>query len=177
MLAMIERYTDEYKFSDIHLKEDKPLLLRIRGEIIAPSEDVISAEELQAFVDESLDEDQKAHFEEVRDVDLAIVIGPYRFRANFFYTSAGLSAVMRKIETEIPTMSDLKLPYIMQEMAEKPNGLILVTGPTGSGKSTSLASIIGEINANRKEYLMATKKDGKTQYKQILGLSTDRYVK
>ena len=154
MFDRIEKLTDEFKFSDIHLKEDKPLLLRMRGEISAPYDEVITAEELQAFVDATLDEDQKEHFEKVRDVDLAIVIGPYRFRANFFYTSAGLSAVMRKIETEIPSMADLRLPYIMQEMAEKPNGLILVTGPTGSGKSTSLAAIIGEINANRKGHIL-----------------------
>jgi len=154
MFDKIQKYTDELKFSDIHLKENKPLLLRIRGEVIAPSEEIITAEELQAFVDESLNEDQKAHFEEVRDVDLAIEIGSYRFRANFFYTSAGLSAVMRKIETEIPSMSDLRLPYVMQEMAEKPNGLVLVTGPTGSGKSTTLASIVGEINATKKGHIL-----------------------
>lgn len=154
MFDLIQKYTDEYKFSDIHLKEDKPLLLRIRGEIITPSEDIIPAEQLQGFVDKVLDDDQKNHLEKVRDVDLAIVIGPYRFRANFFYTSAGLSAVMRKIETEIPSMADLNLPYVMQEMAEKPNGLILVTGPTGSGKSTSLAAIIDEINTNKKGHIL-----------------------
>jgi twitching motility protein PilT len=154
MFDLIEKYTNEYKFSDIHLKENLTLILRINGDMTKPSEDVISSEELKDFVDQSLTEDQKAHLEEVRDVDLAIEIGPYRFRANFFYTSDGLSAVLRKIETEIPTMDQLKLPYVMQEMAEKPNGLILVTGPTGSGKSTSLAAIIGEINANKKGHIL-----------------------
>ena len=154
MFDTIKKYTDEYKFSDIHLKEDFPLILRINGDMTKPSEEVISSAKLKSFIDQSLTEDQKIHLEEVRDVDLAIEIGPYRFRANFFYTSDGLSAVLRKIETEIPTMDQLKLPYIMQEMAEKPNGLILVTGPTGSGKSTSLAAIIGEINANKKGHIL-----------------------
>ena len=119
-----------------------------------PSDDIISAQMLKEFADKALTEDQKTHLEEIRDVDLAIEAGAYRFRVNFFYTSDGLSAVLRKIETEIPTMEALKLPFIMQEMAEKPNGLILVTGPTGSGKSTSLAAIIGEINATRKGHIL-----------------------
>ena len=154
MFEIIERYANEYKFSDIHLKEDQPLILRINGEMTKPSDDIISAQMLKEFADKALTEDQKTHLEEIRDVDLAIEAGAYRFRVNFFYTSDGLSAVLRKIETEIPTMEALKLPFIMQEMAEKPNGLILVTGPTGSGKSTSLAAIIGEINATRKGHIL-----------------------
>ncbi len=154
MFEVIERYANEYKFSDIHLKEDKPLVLRINGDMTTPSETVISATELREFANQSLNEKQKTHLEEVRDVDLAIEVGPYRFRANFFYTSNGLAAVLRKIETEIPTMQKLNLPYIMQAVCEKPNGLILVTGPTGSGKSTSLAAIIGEINATRKGHII-----------------------
>jgi twitching motility protein PilT len=154
MFEIIERYANEYKFSDIHLKEDQPLILRINGDMTKPSDDIISAQMLKEFADKALTEDQKTHLEEIRDVDLAIEAGAYRFRVNFFYTSDGLSAVLRKIETEIPTMEALKLPFIMQEMAEKPNGLILVTGPTGSGKSTSLAAIIGEINATRKGHIL-----------------------
>ena len=154
MFEIIERYANEYKFSDIHLKEDQPLILRINGEMTKPSDDIISAQMLKEFADKALTEDQKTHLEEIRDVDLAIEAGAYRFRVNFFYTSDGLSAVLRKIETEIPTMESLKLPFIMQEMAEKPNGLILVTGPTGSGKSTSLAALIGEINATRKGHIL-----------------------
>ena len=154
MFEVIEKYTNEYKFSDIHLKEDKPLVLRINGDMTTPSEIIISATELREFANQSLNEKQKTHLEEVRDVDLAIEVGPYRFRANFFYTSNGLSAVLRKIETEIPSMQQLNLPYVMQAICEKPNGLVLVTGPTGSGKSTSLAALIGEINATRKGHII-----------------------
>ena len=154
MFEVIEKYTNEYKFSDIHLKEDKPLVLRINGDMTTPSETIISASELHEFANQSLNEKQKTHLEEVRDVDLSIEVGPYRFRTNFFYTSNGLAAVLRKIETEIPSMQQLNLPYVMQEMTEKPNGLILVTGPTGSGKSTSLAALIGEINATSKGHII-----------------------
>ena len=154
MFEVIEKYTNEYKFSDIHLKEDKPLVLRINGDMTTPSETIISASELHEFANQSLNEKQKTQLEEVRDVDLAIEVGPYRFRANFFYTSNGLSAVLRKIETKIPSMQQLNLPYVMQAICEKPNGLVLVTGPTGSGKSTSLAALIGEINATRKGHII-----------------------
>ena len=154
MIEIIERYNEEYQFSDIHLKEDKPIMLRIDGDMMIPDEGVVSSAELREFANDTLNEGQKNRLEEVRDVDLAIEIGPTRFRANFFYTADGLSAVLRKIETEIPSMAELKLPYVMQSMAEKPNGLVLVTGPTGSGKSTSLAAIIDTINDTKQGHIL-----------------------
>jgi twitching motility protein PilT len=154
MIEIIERYNEQYQFSDIHLKEDKPVMLRIDGDMMIPDEGVVSSAELREFANDTLNEGQKSRLEEVRDVDLAIEIGPYRFRANFFYTADGLSAVLRKIETEIPSMAQLNLPHVMQSMAEKPNGLVLVTGPTGSGKSTSLAAIIDAINSNKQGHIL-----------------------
>jgi len=154
MIEIIERYNQEYQFSDIHLKENKPIMLRIDGDIMIPDEDIVSSAELQEFANDTLNEGQKNRLEEVRDVDLAIEIGSCRFRANFFYTADGLSAVLRKIETEIPSMVQLNLPHVMQAIAEKPNGLVLVTGPTGSGKSTSLAAIIDTINDTKKGHIL-----------------------
>jgi len=154
MIEIIERYNQEYQFSDIHLKENKPIMLRIDGDIMIPDEDIVSSAELQEFANDTLNEGQKSRLEEVRDVDLAIEIGSCRFRANFFYTADGLSAVLRKIETEIPSMVQLNLPHVMQAIAEKPNGLVLVTGPTGSGKSTSLAAIIDTINDTKKGHIL-----------------------
>ena len=154
MNEIIQRYIEQYKFSDIHLKENQPVMLRVNGDMITPEEDIISSSELRLFANESLTEGQLAQLTEVRDVDLAIVVGEYRFRVNFFYTSDGLSAVLRKIETDIPAMADLNLPYVIQEIVDKPNGLVLITGPTGSGKSTSLASIIDAINATRSGHIL-----------------------
>ncbi len=154
MIEIIERYNQEYQFSDIHLKENKPIMLRIDGDIMIPDEDIVSSAELQEFANDTLNEGQKSRLEEVRDVDMAIESGTCRFRANFFYTADGLSAVLRKIETEIPSMAQLNLPHVMQTMAEKPNGLVLVTGPTGSGKSTSLAAIIDTINDTKKGHIL-----------------------
>jgi twitching motility protein PilT len=154
MIEIIERYNEEYQFSDIHLKEDKPIMLRIDGDMMIPDEGVVSSAELREFANDTLNEGQKSRLEEIRDVDLAIEIGPCRFRANFFYTADGLSAVLRKIEAEIPSMAQLNLPHVMQSMAEKPNGLVLVTGPTGSGKSTSLAAIIDTINNTKQGHIL-----------------------
>ena len=154
MIEIIGRYIEEYKFSDIHLKENQPVMLRVNGEMITPEEDIISSSVLRQFANDSLTEKQLDHLTEVRDVDLAIEVGEYRFRVNFFYTSDGLSAVLRKIETDIPAMAALNLPYVIQEIVDKPNGLVLITGPTGSGKSTTLASIIDAINATKSGHIL-----------------------
>jgi twitching motility protein PilT len=117
-------------------------------------EDIVSSAELREFANDTLNEDQKSYLEEVRDIDLAIEIGSCRFRANFFYTADGLSAVLRKIEAEIPTMEQFKLPQVAQDIANKSSGLVLVTGPTGSGKSTSLAAMIGNINHTQNGHII-----------------------
>ncbi len=154
MIEIIERYNQEYQFSDIHLKENKPIMLRIDGDIMILDEDIVSSAELREFANDTLNEDQKSYLEEVRDIDLAIEIGSCRFRANFFYTADGLSAVLRKIEAEIPTMEQFKLPQVAQDIANKSSGLVLVTGPTGSGKSTSLAAMIGNINHTQNGHII-----------------------
>ena len=154
MIETIGRFIEEYKFSDIHLKENQPVMLRVNGDMIIPEEDIISSSELRQFANESLTEKQLSHLTEVRDVDLAIEVGEYRFRVNFFYTSDGLSAVLRKIETDIPEMTALNLPYVIQEIVDKPNGLVLITGPTGSGKSTTLASIVDAINSTKSGHIL-----------------------
>ena len=84
MIEIIKRYIEEYKFSDIHLKEDKPAMLRINGDMITPSEEIISSSELREFANETLSENQKTRLDEVRDVDLAFEIDNYRFRAIIF---------------------------------------------------------------------------------------------
>lgn len=154
MIEMIKQYCADYKFSDIHLKENMPAMLRINGDMITPDENIITSSELIDFVNQSLTEDQKRSLEDLRDIDLSFEISNNRFRANFFYTSVGLSVVLRKIESEIPSMNDLKLPHVMREVAEKSSGLVLVTGPTGSGKSTTLASIIDQVNNTKKGHIL-----------------------
>ena len=151
----VSKYTDEHSLSDLHLHAGRPISIRVSGEILTFPDDVIEEEELADFISRSLETDERRDFyERERESDLAIVIDCRRYRANFFYTSTGKAVVMRKIETEIPSMNDLNLPPVAQDMANQPNGLVLVTGPTGSGKSTSLAAMIAHINQSRKEHIL-----------------------
>jgi len=148
-------YSDEYSLSDLHIHSGKPFSIRVNGEILTFPDDVVGEDELSAFIDKNLESDEiRDSFARDRESDLAIEIGGRRYRANFLYTSTGQAVVMRKIESDIPSMEVLGLPYVAQDMANQANGLVLVTGPTGSGKSTSLASMIDHINGHRKEHIL-----------------------
>ncbi len=154
MLDKIVHYATNYKLSDIHIHSDEPISLRSRGEIEMQMNDVIKSDTIKKFIDSILDDAQKAHFEKMRDIDLAIVGGGMRFRVNAYNTLRGPAMVMRKIETEAPDIELLNLPKAVMDITTQKNGLVLVTGPTGSGKSTTLASIIKKINSTRKENII-----------------------
>jgi len=151
----VSAYTGEHSLSDLHIHAGRAFSIRVTGEIMTFSDDVVAEDELSEFINTHLESDEmRSAFANEREADLAIEIDGRRYRANFFYTSTGQAVVMRKIEEEIPSMSDLNLPPIVQDMANQPNGLILVTGPTGSGKTTSLAAMIDHINEHRKEHIL-----------------------
>lgn len=151
----VQALVDQHDLSDIHIKADEPISLRINGDIVPSSKaEITTAEDIQLFSQDFLSTKQRDHLNEFRDQDLAIEVAGFRFRANFFHTSTGLAIALRKIETEIPSMEKLNLPFVAQEIANKPNGLVLVTGPTGSGKTTSLAAMMGHINQTRKGHIL-----------------------
>jgi len=152
---LISAYTGEYDLSDLHLHADKPLSIRVSGQIASFEDDIVTAGDLASFIEDCLEtEEAISRFGSEREYDLAVIIDNCRYRANLFHTSTGQAAVLRKIETEIPTMMDLGLPPVVQDMANQSNGLVLVTGPTGSGKSTSLAAMIDHINSTRNEHIL-----------------------
>lgn len=151
----VSSYSEQYQLSDLHVHADRPISIRVNGEILSFPDDIVSADELSTFIDNNLNTDKlKESFSRQRDADLSVEIKDRRYRANFFHTSTGQALVMRKIEYEIPSMEELNLPHVVQEMTNQPNGLVLVTGPTGSGKSTSIAAMIGHINGIRKEHIL-----------------------
>ena len=135
-----------HKLSDLHIKADVAIAIRVDGDIESGGGKVLSAKDIDDFITHFLSADQLAHFKETLDQDLAIEIGEYRFRVNIMNTSKGVALVLRKIDTVIPSAETLKIPLVAQDMVNKPNGLILVTGPTGSGKSTSLAAMVDLAN-------------------------------
>jgi len=154
MLDKIVHYAVHHDLSDIHIHSDEPISLRQHGSIEVQTDDFIKTETIEKFIDSILDEKQKKHFEEMRDIDLAIVGGGMRFRVNAYMTLRGPAMVLRKIETEAPDIEKLNLPPAVFDVTTQKNGLVLVTGPTGSGKSTTLASIIKKINSTRHENII-----------------------
>lgn len=141
--------------SDLHLAASQPPALRIRGEMERVKYKVLDNDSLRAMLYEIAPEDKVKVFEETGDVDFGYEIpGLARYRANFFMQKNGVAAVFREIPTTIMTAEELGLPPVISKLASLPRGLVLVTGPTGSGKSTTLAAIIDVANRNRKDHII-----------------------
>lgn len=141
--------------SDLHLVSGQQPVLRIRGEMERIKYNVLENDELKAMLYEITAEHKIKEFEETGDVDFAYEIpGLARYRANFFQQKFGIAAVFREIPTRIVTCRELGFPTVIEKLATLPRGLVLVTGPTGSGKSTTLAAIINEANRNRKDHII-----------------------
>ena len=142
------------KASDIHITEGMPVWYRVHGKL-AKSQLQFSGEELRALLMGSMDERQKEIFASGRDVDFALEISDgSRQRVNIFRQQHQVAATIRLLNTEIPTLEQLKMPTRLYQMAQQPRGLILVTGPTGSGKSTTLAAMIEHINQNSDRHII-----------------------
>ncbi len=141
--------------SDLHLVAGQQPVLRIRGDLERVKYKVLENDELKAMLYEITPEPKIKEFEETGDVDFAYEIpGLGRYRANFFLQKNGVGAVFRQIPSEILTCEQLGLPPVIKRLAHLPRGLVLVTGPTGSGKSTTLAAIIDEANNTRKDHIL-----------------------
>ncbi|MCE5283801.1 MAG: type IV pilus twitching motility protein PilT [Deltaproteobacteria bacterium] len=141
--------------SDLHLVSGQQPALRIRGEMERIKFDVLTNDALKAMLYEIAPEHKVKQFEETGDADFAYEIpGLARYRANFFQQQFGCAAVFREIPSRIVTAQELGLPPVVSKLASLPRGLVLVTGPTGCGKSTTLAAIIDEANSTRKDHII-----------------------
>jgi len=141
--------------SDLHLVSGSQPILRISGDLERVKYKVLENDELTAMLYEIAQEEKIKMFEETGDIDFGYEIpGLARYRANFFQQSRGIGAVFREIPNEILSVEDLGIPSVINKLALLPKGLILVTGPTGSGKSTTLAAIIDHANRNRKDHII-----------------------
>lgn len=150
LVEMVER-----EGSDLHMKSGRPPLMRISGELLPTEHDPVTTEEIHEALLSIMDEKAKATLEEYRDVDFSYEIpGKGRFRVNTFFQKAQVGAVLRYIPMKIPSIDELNLPPVLNDLAIKNQGLILVTGPTGSGKSTTLAAMINHINETRPAHIM-----------------------
>ncbi len=141
--------------SDLHLVAGQPPALRIRGDLERVKFKVLTSDDLRSMLYEITPEPKIKVFEETGDVDFGYEIpGLARYRANYFMQKNGVGAVFREIPNTIMTAEQLGLPPVVAKLALLPRGLVLVTGPTGSGKSTTLASVIDVANRNRKDHII-----------------------
>ncbi len=141
--------------SDLHLVSGQQPAIRVRGELERVKYDILDNDGLKAMLYEIAPEHKVKQFEETGDVDFAYEIPSLaRYRANFFEQKYGVGAVFREIPSQILTCEQLGLPPVIAKLASLPRGLVLVTGPTGSGKSTTLAAIIDQANRLRKDHII-----------------------
>jgi twitching motility protein PilT len=141
--------------SDLHISVGCTPAIRVSGEIVKVKTDPLTQNDTKRIIYQILTEEQKNHFEKNMELDFSFGIkGLARFRANVFYSRGACAGVFRTIPTIIPDFKALNLPDILIKMCDVSSGIILVTGPTGSGKSTTLASLIDYLNTRRSDHII-----------------------
>ncbi len=141
--------------SDLHLKSGSIIRLRVSGDLLKLGDKAITAEELDGIAQAILSTEQYQTLVTTKELDCTYVLDEdNRFRVNFFYQLDGLSSVMRIIPVKILTLEELGLPNAIKELSEMHRGLVLVTGVTGSGKSTTLAAMLNHINSTKKKHII-----------------------
>jgi twitching motility protein PilT len=145
----------EQKGSDLHISAGESPMMRVDGDMKKIKLPALTAEQTQAMIYDIMGDAQRKYFEEFSEADFSIELGEKaRFRVNVFRQKRGISSVMRIIPTTILTVEQLNLPEILNQLCEREKGLILVTGPTGSGKSTTLAAMINKINEELEGHIL-----------------------
>jgi len=158
LMPAIDKYLSyifENGFSDLHVVPNVPVIGRLDGDLIRISTDQFDAKTLDTILYEIISVDEKDHLKKHSNVDFSYEIsGVSRFRVNYYFHSGGLGATFRVIPVKIPTISELGLNESILESTQYKNGLVLVTGPTGSGKTSTLAALLNYINTNRPDHII-----------------------
>ncbi|MCC7434875.1 MAG: type IV pilus twitching motility protein PilT [Methanoregulaceae archaeon] len=145
----------ERKASDIHLTVGLPPMIRLDGEITSLPYAILQPQDVRRLVFDCLSDEQIEKLENTHELDFGYSVrGLARFRFNVYMQRGSYAAALRAIPTKIPSFEDLGLPVVIREISKRTSGLVLVTGPTGSGKSTTIASMIDDINTNRTSHIM-----------------------
>ena len=154
------------KASDIHITVGVPVMIRLRGELCPLNDDVLTSSIVTALVHEIIPQDHFESFQENYQLDFSHSIpGVSRFRVNAYYQRGQMTLAIRPIPNKIPTFEELELPPILKAFMDKPRGLVLVTGPTGSGKSTTLAAMINYVNQNAHKHIITLEDPIEFQHK------------
>lgn len=154
-LTQLLAFTMQNDASDLHLSAGNPPIIRVSGEMKRVKSDALGSDDIRTMLYSVMTEEQRAEYEKNMELDFAIALGEKaRFRVNGFTTRLGAAAVFRTIPTVVPTMEELDLPPVIRRFAELEKGLVLVTGPTGSGKSTTLSAMINHINTHHSKHVL-----------------------
>lgn len=146
-ITQLLNFANQQNASDLHISAGEPPMIRVHGDMKKLKVPALTTEQTQAMIYDVMGDAQRRNFEEHNELDFSMQLGDIaRFRVNVFRQNRGLGAVFRKIPTRILSLEELQLPSILAEISRKEKGLVLVTGPTGSGKSTTLASMVDLIN-------------------------------
>ena len=154
-ITQLLAFSVKNKASDLHLSADLPPMLRVHGDVKRINLPVMEHKEVHAMVYDIMSDTQRKQYEENLECDFSFEVnGLARFRVNAFNQKRGAAAVFRTIPSKVLTLEQLNAPKIFQELALKPRGMVLVTGPTGSGKSTTLAAMIDYLNDNAHGHIL-----------------------
>jgi twitching motility protein PilT len=145
----------ERNASDLHLRVGLKPTIRAHGQLLPISDDFLRIEDMEKILSQILSDQQKKKFETRREMDLALSITKMgRFRINLYKQRGTIGIAIRRVNTKVPTFDELNLPPIIKDIADYKRGIVIVTGTTGSGKSTTLASMVEHINSSRKENIL-----------------------
>ncbi len=163
--------------SDLHLSAGLPPYIRVNGHLTSTEHEPLTAEQCQRLIFSMLNNTQRKHLEQTWELDCSYgVRGLARFRVNVYKDRGTYAAALRTLSSQAPSIETLGLPNIVREITEKPRGLVLVTGPTGSGKSTTLASMINNINLTRAEHILTVEDPIEFVYEPVKSLIHQRQV-
>jgi twitching motility protein PilT len=177
-LEQLLRATRDGGSSDLHLVSGLEPRVRRHGAMVPlPGEAALSADALSRLLREGVNEERWAEFVATGDLDFALAVpGVARFRGNYLRQERGPSAVFRTIPEKIASLEDLALPPVLASLADLPNGLVLVTGPTGSGKSTTLAALIDRVNRTRARHIVTIEEPVEFMHKNVRSIFSQREV-
>ena len=164
------------KISDFHIRSGWPLAFRQTGEIHKVPDVLVKPQDLQDLISTNCNEVEMKRFNDTHELDSSVTLSGLRFRANFYKTINGPAAVLRRVESVIPEMGQFDLPQSLYDIVDMHKGLVLVTGPTGSGKSTTLAAIINEINKTRTSNIITVEDPVEFIHKDLKSIVSHREV-
>ncbi|MEZ4393981.1 MAG: type IV pilus twitching motility protein PilT [Polyangiales bacterium] len=171
------RLVVEQNASDLHFHTGNPPMVRFQGDLLVLPYRVLSPEDGKRFLYEILTPSQRETFERELELDFAYVVEDAgRFRVNVFMQTHGIGAVFRVIPDEVPSLESLNLPSVLRKLCAQQNGLVLLTGPTGCGKSTTLAAMIHEINATSRRHILTIEDPIEFVHPSLKSVVTQRQV-